>query len=627
MARCEQCNLDLPESSERCPQCGGALEPDELLGREVLGRYRIVRLLAEGGMGRVYLAEQSVGTVVRRVAIKVLRRQLGNDRQLVSRFSREAETLVRLTHPNTVQLFDFGALPDGTLGLVMEYVEGHSLATELLRGALPPHRVERLLTQACGALQEAHAHGIVHRDLKPDNMLIAERVGHGDFVKVLDFGIAKVSTEQEAAAGTKLTQQGMIIGTPPYMSPEQFSGEPVDARSDIYSLGVIAYEMLTAKLPFAAKTPWEWASRHLTAQPDALPLDASLGLLPRHALAIRDALAKRPDDRPQTVAAFLARFTADGQASSALTNPGAALDQRAREPSGTAAGTSAATLSATLSAQLRRPWFKPAVGLAALVLVVVLGYSRLHANPAAATQGPKNLAVAEAKTSLMAPLKPASEPLPSGVGLPPDEPRGASESTHGKHHEHPGAESSGRSHERRSAHAATTPADPAPLAATLRSREEEPRASIPSTPPEARVPPAAAAQAEPRMQPAPARPDPVSRPSASTAPAASSGASTPRRAISVPDDLAQRILLIQSTAATRVEQAVGLFQAAASRYGAHPALQAPRNQLATNGEMRIKELIVGGRCAQAQALFRALRAIDASAKANGAFGPQCPAPR
>src|ERR1700710_2054468 len=135
MGHCERCQIDVPDDVSSCPQCGSELgaEPDELLGREVLGRYRIVRMLAEGGMGRGYLAEQSVGTVVRRVAVKVLRRQLGNDKQLVSRFSREAETLVRLTHPNTVQLFDFGALPDGTLGLVMEYVEGHSLARELLK--------------------------------------------------------------------------------------------------------------------------------------------------------------------------------------------------------------------------------------------------------------------------------------------------------------------------------------------------------------------------------------------------------------------------------------------------------------------------------------------------------------
>ena len=616
MARCEQCNLDLPEGSERCPQCGSAVEPDELLGREVLGRYRIVRLLAEGGMGRVYLAEQSVGTVLRRVAVKVLRRQLGNDRQLVSRFSREAETLVRLTHPNTVQLFDFGALPDGTLGLVMEYVEGHSLATELLRGALPAHRVERLLTQACGALQEAHAHGIVHRDLKPDNMLIAERVGHGDFIKVLDFGIAKVSTEQEAAAGTKLTQQGMIIGTPPYMSPEQFSGEPVDARSDIYSLGVIAYEMLTAKLPFAAKTPWEWASRHLTAQPDPLPLDAGMGLLPRHALAIREALAKRPDERPQTVAEFLARFTADGHASSAPAKAVAVPEEPVRALPATVSG----TLSATLSAQLRRRWTKPAIAatLAALALLLVVGYSRLRSNPAAATQGPPALGVVAAEAPPTGALQPAPEPLPTGVGLPADEAASAAHSAHPHHHEHQGGESTGRSHERRTSRAGSAhgvvDSDPAAPSA--------PRAPAPETPPT----PTPVVQPEPRAAPALARTEPAARPSAPAA-SAPPAAAAARRPAAVPDDLAQRLALIQTTASTRVEQAVGLFQAAASRYAGHPALQAARTQLAASGENRVKELIVGGRCAQAQALFRALRAIDASAKANGAFGPQCPAPR
>src|SRR4051812_47616210 len=265
MAQCEQCGTECPETASFCRQCGRELAvADPLLGQELLGRYKVVRLIGEGGMGRVYEAEQRVGTTTRRVAVKTLRPQLSADPQLARRFFREAETIVRLTHPNLIQFFDFGELPNGTLALVMEYIEGQSLAQLLAAGPLDPLRVDRIFAQICGALAEAHGIGIVHRDLKPDNILLTQRGGQGDFVKVLDFGIAKISAAEDDRS-TKLTQQGMMVGPPPYMSPEQFSGDSIDARSDIYSLGVIAYEMLTNRLPFDARTPWEWASKHLTA--------------------------------------------------------------------------------------------------------------------------------------------------------------------------------------------------------------------------------------------------------------------------------------------------------------------------------------------------------------------------
>ncbi|MDB4984967.1 MAG: Serine/threonine protein kinase PrkC, regulator of stationary phase [Myxococcaceae bacterium] len=611
MGHCERCNIDLPDGASSCAQCGGELaaERDELIGREVLGRYRIVRMLAEGGMGRVYLAEQSVGTVVRRVAIKVLRRQLGGDRQLVSRFSREAETLVRLTHPNTVQLFDFGALPDGTLGLVMEYVEGHSLARELLKGPLSPSRAERLLTQACGALQEAHAHGIVHRDLKPDNMLIAERVGHGDFLKVLDFGIAKVSTEHEAV-GTKLTQQGMIIGTPPYMSPEQFSGEAIDARSDVYSLGIIAYEMLTARLPFSAKTPWEWASRHLTTAPEALPLEANTGLLPRHALAIGAALAKRPEDRPQTVADFLSRFVSEA-ASSEAPLPKAELQL----PAG-----SSSTLTATISAQLRRPSSKLALLAGALSISLVAGLVVLR-SPAREARLPPQLAQTKgsvgAEPSADALPDSASTPLPVGASLPSERASSAQAAHPRGHHREP--RSSDLPTALHGRHQANKDSE-------LVQPRGEPAAFV-----NAPLDHASTAQA----QKAPARDDAVPMRDVSPAPrterssqAGSAGAqaANARRPANVPDDLAQRIGQIQSSSASRVEMAIGLYQAAAGRYGSHPALAGVRAQLASAGEKRIQELIAAGRCAQAQALFRALRAIVAASRAAASFGARCPSP-
>ncbi len=292
---------------------------DPLIGRILLGRYRVTKLLGEGGMGKVYLAEQKMGTATRSVAIKTLHTELINDAQLVARFHRECETVIDLHHPNTVQFYDFGELEDKTLFIVMEYILGEDLAHTLQRGAIEAERADRLLIQICGSLFEAHNMGIVHRDLKPENVLLTQRGGQKDFVKVLDFGIAKRS-EAEDESQAKLTKQGMVLGTPPYMSPEQFSGQTLDARSDIYSLGVMTYEMLTGHLPFEARTPWEWATKHLTAPPTPLETyPATAQLLPRKKLAIMRALAKNRDDRHATVMEFLNDFTGIQDAQAAWT--------------------------------------------------------------------------------------------------------------------------------------------------------------------------------------------------------------------------------------------------------------------------------------------------------------------
>src|SRR5687768_15829428 len=160
---CAHCNAENVPGARLCRQCGAEFEtPDPLIGQQVLDRYRVVSLIGEGGMGRVYLAEQRVGTTIRKVAVKTLRPQLSADKQLARRFFREAETIVRLNHPNIIQFFDFGELPDSTLVIIMEYIEGRSLADELSHGALAPHRADRVFSQICGALAEAHSLGIVH---------------------------------------------------------------------------------------------------------------------------------------------------------------------------------------------------------------------------------------------------------------------------------------------------------------------------------------------------------------------------------------------------------------------------------------------------------------------------------
>ena len=326
MARvCQRCDYENAEEAKFCLQCGAMLEVeaedggDPLIGKILLHRYRVVKVLGEGGMGKVYLAEQKMGTATRNVAIKTLHPELSGDPQLVARFHRECETVIELHHPNTVQFYDFGDLEDKTLFIVMEFIEGEDLAHRLQRGAVPPEVADKLIIQICGSLAEAHQRGVVHRDLKPENVLLTSRGGQEDFVKVLDFGIAKRS-EAEDESRAKLTKQGMVLGTPPYMSPEQFSGQTLDARSDIYSLGVMTYEMLTGTLPFEAKTPWEWATKHLTQQPTPLdhhPVGAQLP--PNKKNAIMRALAKNREERHPDVLAFMHEFTGIGDAQAAWT--------------------------------------------------------------------------------------------------------------------------------------------------------------------------------------------------------------------------------------------------------------------------------------------------------------------
>jgi len=289
---------------------------DPLLGKVIADRFRLVSVLGEGGMGKVYLAEQKMGASTRKVAVKTLHNDIASDPQVAARFQRECDTVNQLTHPNTITLYDYGEW-EGILYLAMEYLQGESVAQNLLRsGPFDPQRTERILAQVCGSLHEAHEAGIVHRDLKPENVLLTVRGGTRDFVKVLDFGIAKRNEGEDPQVSQKLTRQGMVLGTPPYMSPEQFTGQQLDRRSDLYSLGVMAYEMLTGKLPFEAKTPWEWATKHLTQAPEPIEVHDKAGrLLERHKRAIMKALAKNREQRQSSVLEFLQELTAQADPS------------------------------------------------------------------------------------------------------------------------------------------------------------------------------------------------------------------------------------------------------------------------------------------------------------------------
>lgn len=306
---CPSCHVPNIDNARFCAKCGALLpvseanEADPLIGQVIKNTFRITRLIGEGGMGRVYEGEQQMGTTTRRVAIKTLHPDLSKDTAILARFNRECGTVAELEHANTIQFFDFGQTPDGTLFIAMEFLDGCSIAKILeTRGAIEPSRALHMIKQICGSLNEAHKKGIVHRDLKPENVQLITRAGEEDFVKVLDFGIAARRDATDAKKEQKLTQQGMVLGTPPYMSPEQFKGQELDARSDIYSLGVMSYEMLTGKLPFDAATPWEWATKHLTERPFPFEVAASSANIPQGMkAAIMRALSKNRDERPSTV--------------------------------------------------------------------------------------------------------------------------------------------------------------------------------------------------------------------------------------------------------------------------------------------------------------------------------------
>ncbi|HVH48122.1 MAG TPA: serine/threonine-protein kinase, partial [Labilithrix sp.] len=312
--RCPSCHQNVEGTPPFCSYCGAALPreaaPDPLLGRVIQGKYKIIQLLGEGGMGAVYVGEQMLGANVRKVAIKTLHAHLSRDEKIRARFQREVGTLASLEHPNTVQVFDFGTMEDGHLFIVMELVQGRSVSDVLDKdGPLPPARVDKIVSQIGGSLAEAHAKGIIHRDLKPDNVILSDRAGQRDFVKVLDFGIAKRSGEEDRNEA-KLTQQGMVLGTPPYMSPEQFTGAALDARSDVYSLAVMAYEMLTGTLPFVAATAFEWATLHMTAAPKPIDTAPNAAAIPEAMRSpIMRALAKSSDQRFASVNEFIDRFS------------------------------------------------------------------------------------------------------------------------------------------------------------------------------------------------------------------------------------------------------------------------------------------------------------------------------
>jgi serine/threonine-protein kinase len=279
---------------------------DKLVGQVLADRYHILSVLGEGGMGRVYLAEHV--RMGRKSAVKVMSPNMALSAEAISRFNREAANASRINHPNVAQIYDFGETSAGLLYLAMEYVEGETLRSLIHRGgplAIP--RAAELTRQIADALSAAHHLGIVHRDLKPDNILLTRRHDGADSVKVVDFGIAKTvqGSGGDNAGGQTVTTAGVSLGTPEYMSPEQLAGERLDARTDLYSLGLVLFNMLTANLPYPRVTSKETLVRRLTSRPLTLREVVPGGSWPVALQSALDrALAPEPVDRFTNVTDF-----------------------------------------------------------------------------------------------------------------------------------------------------------------------------------------------------------------------------------------------------------------------------------------------------------------------------------
>ncbi len=305
---CSACGQRFSSREARfCPFDGEPLEPasgppqdlDGLVGTVVEGRYEVLDVLGEGGMGTVYrVRHKALG---RAFALKALRRDIAADKELCARFIREAKAAASVSHPNVVQITDFGRLASDQPYFVMELLEGVPLGWLIKKGGpVPAARAVRIVRQIAEALGAAHEAGIVHRDLKPDNIQVGGAMSGSDVVKVLDFGLAKV------AGKSRLTRQGMVFGTPHYMSPEQASGDPVDHRADIYALGVVMYEMFTGRVPFEADSAMGVLTKHMYMEPappsELLGGTKELGAL--EDLTLR-CLAKKPQSRYQSMQELL----------------------------------------------------------------------------------------------------------------------------------------------------------------------------------------------------------------------------------------------------------------------------------------------------------------------------------
>lgn len=430
-AYCAACNQSFSIDQLFCPNDGAKLvklraTPDQLLGRVFDDRYEVRAVLSRGGMGTVYRAWQM--SVDREVAIKVIHPKLATVRDVAKRFLREARLASRLSQPNIVNVYDFGQSDDGVLYLVMELLRGQPLSAEL-KGSkiLPVRRILTIGAQICDALDAAHGQGIVHRDLKPHNVVVLDDPPGRDFVKVLDFGLAKSLLYDTTSL---VTQTDALLGTPLYMPPEQISGKPSDQRADLYSLGCMLYQMASGRPPFSGDNVNAILAMHLRQPPSALP-DA---VPPALATLIARLMMKSPDDRPATarlVHAAISAITSDG--SSPLLSPPSSHNDPIKPPAP----------ELTASPPVARNWRAMVVAFGATIaiggVVAALWSSEFRKQsgvpatlPADAAPRPVDAAVAKPADAAPRPIDAAPRPVktarplgakpPIGGGKPPSAP-------------------------------------------------------------------------------------------------------------------------------------------------------------------------------------------------------------
>ena len=378
---CPTCGTSYDEKNVFCPADGSSLrtidDGGELIGSVIADRYLITEQLGEGGMGRVYLAQHV--RLPQRAAIKVLHPALLHDPDALARFNREASNACQINHQHVARVYDFGEGGPGLVYLAMEYVPGRTLSALLeAAGPLAPQRAAMLLRQIASGLDAAHKLGIVHRDLKPDNILVVRDDDGSEQVKVVDFGIAKAMDSRTQG----VTRTGLVVGTALYMSPEQVSGHVIDRRSDVYALGLVAFVLLTGKLPFPGDTAEEAMIRRLTERPQTLAEAAPETAWPAGVQAVMDrALAREIADRFPSASEFAAALTA---AVNEWQAPAAA-------PATTTTGRADAGTTRTTTRPAATRWRRLAIGggagVLALAAIVVMALSTGGGGPSVVPVG------------------------------------------------------------------------------------------------------------------------------------------------------------------------------------------------------------------------------------------------